>query len=542
MNPPAPFLAPPLPVSPAGDAAVERLRAVVLRRDRPGLAAVLGLAGILVVVTTAPVRDATAPADWRPPALWRLTLPFVKHPGGPVYSSVAFVIGMALLAVGWWLLANAAADRSVPLRRRVCLVAAVAALWVLPTLLSPPLLSKDVYSYAAQGELSSRGADPTAVGPEALGGGPFFFAADKIWRDNPAPYGPVWNKVAETVVVSTDHDLSASVYRFRLVILAGVVLGAVGLGVLAASLGVDPAVALAIGVANPLMLVHVVGGIHNDGLMLGLLLAGLALARRGWRVAGLALVVAAAAVKLPAIAGLAFLGWDWGAPFVTRARRFAVATFVGVVGTGALLATNVVAGYSFGWLAALKGTSKVKETFAPATLLGRATGDLGRLLGLPVTSDTFIGVFRFVGMLAALALAWWLLQHAHEVGIERAFGLASIGVILLGPVLWPWYLPPALAVLAATGLERFRPALWVAAFSTSLFVFPASAGNQVALARYQAFIGLALLAALVTLALYAQELCDEPVVDSRRWGALRRWRARRAAARAGALVLAAELD
>jgi len=30
-------------------------------------------------------------------------------------------------------------------------------------------------------------------------------AADAIWWNNPAPYGPAWNKIAETVVVATDH-------------------------------------------------------------------------------------------------------------------------------------------------------------------------------------------------------------------------------------------------------------------------------------------------------------------------------------------------
>ena len=41
------------------------------------------------------------------------------------------------------------------------------AIWCVPVLLGPPMLSNDVYSYASQGEMASRGLDPTATGPYA---------------------------------------------------------------------------------------------------------------------------------------------------------------------------------------------------------------------------------------------------------------------------------------------------------------------------------------------------------------------------------------
>jgi alpha-1,6-mannosyltransferase len=495
----------------------ERVRRVIMRPDRRRLAAGLGFLGTLIVATSAPLRERDAPPEWRPPNLWRLTLPFIPHSGSTFAATVLFVVGMTMLGVGWWLLGCAAADRTRPVGQRVRFVALVTLLWALPIMFGPPLLSKDVYSYAAQGELGSRGADPTAVGPRALAGGPFYLAADVIWRDNPAPYGPVWNKLAAKVVETTDHDPAKAVYGFRLLVGLGVAMAALAIVLIARSTGIDPAVALAIGIANPLTLVHILGGIHNDGLMLGFMLLGLAAARREHRFLGLALVVAASAVKLPAIIGVAYIGWNWGGPFITQSRRFFAASLASFVGLAALLGSTVVAGYSFGWVSALKGTSKVNSTFAPSTLLGRTVGDLGHMLGLPVDGNTFVSMFRLGGLLAAAFIAWWLLHRSHVIGVERAIGLSIVAVIVFGPVLWPWYLPPAIAVLAASGLERFRPAMWVAIFSASLFVFPASSNAHVGLPRFQATMSLGLLALLAVLAVVAQALCAMPSSGLRHW-------------------------
>jgi hypothetical protein len=59
--------------------------------------------------------------------------------------------------------------------------------------------------------------------------------------------------------------------------------------------------ALWLGVANPLVLLHLVGGMHNEALMLGLLLAGLAV-RPLWLAA--VLVTLGALVKLPVLVAL----------------------------------------------------------------------------------------------------------------------------------------------------------------------------------------------------------------------------------------------
>ena len=46
------------------------------------------------------------------------------------------------------------------------------ALWILPLLVVAPLFSRDVFSYAAQGEMMSHHINPYHYGPGTLGLGP----------------------------------------------------------------------------------------------------------------------------------------------------------------------------------------------------------------------------------------------------------------------------------------------------------------------------------------------------------------------------------
>src|ERR1700754_1013375 len=67
-------------------------------------------------------------------------------------------------------------------------------LWALPLLIAPPMYSKDVYSYLAQSQIARIGLDPYRVGP-APGLGldhVFTLTVPSMWRDTPAPYGPLF--------------------------------------------------------------------------------------------------------------------------------------------------------------------------------------------------------------------------------------------------------------------------------------------------------------------------------------------------------------
>ncbi|HUP76742.1 MAG TPA: polyprenol phosphomannose-dependent alpha 1,6 mannosyltransferase MptB [Acidimicrobiales bacterium] len=463
-----------------------------------------GFLGTLIVVATAPVRREAV-------ASWRLTLPLVPHPGHALFSAASFIVGMTMLSVAWIRLGAFTTDRSQTTRRRLCVVLAAGALWTAPILLGPPLLSNDVYSYAAQGELASRGVDPTVVGPNALGGGPFMRAADPIWWNNPAPYGPAWNKIAETVVVATDHDAALSVWALRGVVLVAVIIAAFALYDLTRAR--NPALALTMGIVNPVVLIHLVGGIHNDAVMVALMMVALACARRSWFLTSIVFMTLATAVKLPAAAGLVYLGWH--APYVrAQAQRFvtsALALFFGLVSSVVL---SFAWGMSLGWVSALKGTGKVMSTFAPTTMLGLSLSDAFSLVGIEVDPDHAVAMSRLVGLLGAGLIALWLLRRSERSTMERALGLSMALAVLFGPVLWPWYAAMAFTVLAASDVTRVRSACVVWTVAISLFVFPTSVGTQLGLAQFQAWLGIALLVGLTVLSSVAQGITGDPIAPA----------------------------
>jgi ABC-type Na+ efflux pump permease subunit len=182
-----------------------------------------------------------------------------------VYAGVVLMIG------SWFeIVRTVRRHPGIPLRS----VVAIATAWVLPVLVMPPLFSRDVYTYAAQGEMVRRGINPYLHGPIALGQSRFLGFVDPLWRTAPAPYGPAWERLSEAIVSVARHDVLATLVGFRLVALIGVALMAWGVPALARSIGREQTVAFSLAVLNPVVLLVLVGGAHNDALMLGLLVAG----------------------------------------------------------------------------------------------------------------------------------------------------------------------------------------------------------------------------------------------------------------------------
>src|SRR5439155_910401 len=83
--------------------------------------------------------------------------------------------------------------------------------------------------------------------------------------------------IAGWAVPMSHYNLLVTVLLLRLVAVSGVVLIGISLPRLASARGRDPSQAFWLGVCNPLVLIHFIAGAHNDALMVGLTVAGLAL-------------------------------------------------------------------------------------------------------------------------------------------------------------------------------------------------------------------------------------------------------------------------
>ncbi|HWO68357.1 MAG TPA: polyprenol phosphomannose-dependent alpha 1,6 mannosyltransferase MptB [Umezawaea sp.] len=377
-------------------------------------------------------------------------------------SLAAGVAGVGVLVLAWALLGRVVlAGRPRPTERGL---KRTLALWCAPLLVAPPLFSRDVFSYLAQGEVAARGLDPNAVGP-ATGLGAASEVVERVggyWRDTPSPYGPLFGAVERAIAGVSAGNPVVGVLAHRLVELLGLLLVVWAVPRLAAAAGASRRVALWLGVLNPLVLWHLVAGVHNDSLMLGLMLAGTAVALEALRdrvewwpfLAGVVLIALGAQVKLPALVALAVVGTA-----LARRRGGAPGDFllagVGMVAAFAAVsaAVSVTTGLGFGWVRALGTSGLVNSWMAPTNWFGFLTGGIGSLFGAHIT-QTMIGIGKVIGyVLAVVGIAIVLhRQWRGRFDAVTSLGMMTAVVVVLGPVVQPWYLLWALVPLAASGL------------------------------------------------------------------------------------------
>jgi len=381
------------------------------------------------------------------------------------------LIGVAVLAAAWYGLRRVQSQ---------CWLLVTAALWALPLLCTPPLFSGDAMAYACQGDLLVHGLSPYHHGVADLPC-PWLGRVPAPWWHTPAPYGPLW--IAITGAAAATGNLWVAIGILRLVALAGIAL-AVGFG---RRLGVNPATTNPawLAAASPLVLLHGVSGAHNDALLAGLVVAGLALAVRArWGVAAGVLLGLAVAVKVTALVAVPFA-------VLLVARRRAWAGLVAGA-AAAFAAVTAATGLGLGWLPALSHTAGLIQWTSPATGVGMAAGYLLRAAGRPDLAPVALAAARAAGLVALGALLAWLWWR------RKPAGAALAATALLGPVFFPWYLLPALAVLATAPLaERTRDRLGLAVAGLALLVLPDGTGLAALTKPVGAFLDVAFVSAVL---------------------------------------------
>jgi len=433
----------------------------LLRVRRLGLigSAVLVLGGVFAGVP--PTRD---------PLLRNAPFEAVRALTTPTVMCVFAGVSMMLLA--WWRLGRMMRRRD-SLDTRSLLTTML--WWAAPLAISFPIFSRDVFSYLAQGMMTVLGIDAYQYGPQAMGG-PLTVDIPPIWQTTPAPYGPNFLSLAADVTGITGEQIWPGVLGMRLLAIGGLALIVWSVPRIARASGVDTGAALWLGVLNPLVLIHLVADAHNDALMMGFMMAGLAFAleRRPW--AGAALVSLGALVKAPAGLALIFVLAIWAGQLEGRARWLRAA--LGTFGVGAVTAvvTTTVAGTGYGWIDALDTPTLAHTWTSITTDLGYWCGLLFDSLGL-ASPDKVLAGWRLAGLAAAGLICMELFRRYHRKAPLVGLGLGLAAVLALGPVVHPWYLLWAIIPLAAAATsERIR--MWVTIASITMVVMVLPGGVQ----------------------------------------------------------------
>ncbi len=382
--------------------------------------------------------------------------------GGYWPAHVFFYIAVALL-LGAWVGVGLEARRGVLSVGRAWMILA---LWGLPLFLGPPVFSRDIYSYVAQGLLAHHGLNPYHVAPSALGQGPLLSSIAGVWRNTASPYGPLFVMVSRATVTVSGGSLVSQILWFRAAELIGVGAIMVSLPRLSRRLGTDPGLALWLGALSPLALFSFIASGHNDALMVGLLVAGVTLAVEGRFSVGIALCAVAALIKVPAAVAIVFLAVVQFRA-VAGTERWRVVLKAVLIPCVVIVGGTLVAGYGFTWLGptALHVPTELRVLATPAVSLGVFFHAIVHGIGVPVSQSAVVTATQFVCGFLVVAGVVWLLWNVHRLDVVRAIGLALVLFVVGSPTLWPWYLTWGITLLAATTAQRSRVLAAVAALA-----------------------------------------------------------------------------
>ncbi|MGZ4146433.1 MAG: glycosyltransferase 87 family protein [Actinomycetota bacterium] len=407
------------------------MQAAVLRRLAPAASILSILLLALVSATPASPFQPLLPAAGEPSGPLRWLAGVVGLDAlGQTPLAVIGVVSVVLAAAGFVLLAWAAWRCEVKVRT----VLAISLLGHVLVVFLPLLFSRDVYSYAYYGRIASvYHANPYVATPADYPHDLLAAFVGPKWVNTPAVYGPVWVLIS-VGVVRIASNVTAMIEVFRAIAIVG------SLGTLALIWWTVRRVqrqrtpfAIAAFGANPVVLFHSVASGHND-LLVALSSAGafaLVVARRP-RIA-IAVLALGALIKVTAALPLLLLVVALVArrPAGRRVREAAIdvgiAAFIALAFALPFLQTRdptlgilELAGHE-GWLAPSRFFHRLFDVVGIGWLARIAFG-----LGLVVAV-----------VVIARSVVRWRDRGDEELG--AAWGWALLLLVLLGPVLLPWY-------------------------------------------------------------------------------------------------------
>ncbi|GAB2557194.1 alpha-(1-_6)-mannopyranosyltransferase A [Nocardia heshunensis] len=434
-------------------------------RGPAGHSATLGFFGALLITFGGFGAGSVRRND---PLLEAMHLSWLRFGHGLVLSSVFVWIGVIAMITAWVRLGRIVIGRQPGTDVTLAELRAIVGIWIFPLIFAVPMFSRDAYSYLAQGAMVHFDINPYVWGPSKLDSlSPAVLDnVSPVWLNTTAPYGPIFLLIGRAIISITGDNVVAGTIALRLVMLPGLALMVWAIPHLTKHLGGKPTTALWLAVLNPLVLIHLIGGVHNEMLMVGLMAAGIALVLEHHHVAGIVVVAIGVAVKATAGVALPFLVWIWiihererraarnegdlPHPLLTFAKISAlgVAVFAAVFGAATLM--TGLKDHQIGWLSALSGSNKIINWLSLPTVLAHMTTWVTPLQMGPVLSVT--RKLCEIAMVGILVWAWWRFRNSEK---EAVFGIlvAFVAIVILSPAALPWYYSWPLALAAGFALS-----------------------------------------------------------------------------------------
>ena len=408
------------------------------------VAAVAGflIEAVVAAVPGSPLQPVLAPgADPGGPFVWIAETIGLDRLGAAL--PVASVLGVAAGMAGFLVLLRAAWRGEITMR----LALALSVAFHLAIVLLPLVISRDVYSYIAHGQIVSvHHANPYVETPADF---PSFLTRQLVgpkWVDTPSVYGPLFSHLSGVVTrISTRLDVLVDVFRLIAIgasLAATFVIGAICRRVRPSR----AAFAVAAFGLNPVILFGSAASGHND------LLVALAVAVAAWCVIrdrtvwAVAILTCGALIKATAFLPLALLVvWAvWRRPEGDRLRA-------GAAHAGVAVAIAAIVAAPFFQLhdptLGMLELSSHEGWLAPSRLFRRL---------LDAISGDTLGVIARVAFMVALLVAVVVLVRAiaraassgrPAAELLGGWGWSLLALTLLGPVLLPWYLAWSLPLI-----------------------------------------------------------------------------------------------
>src|SRR5699024_8189882 len=167
-------------------------------------------------------------------------------------------------------------------------------------------------------------------------------------------------------------------------------------------------------------------------------------------------------VKVTGFLALGFVGMNLARHFLRVGRGPVVSLVLAVIVQVTLLIATIalitaVTGIGLGWVTGQGGAATIRSWLSMTTNVGVSPGFLGMLLGLGDHTETMLLITRGVGMVVAAGFLIRFLFATYRGTIHPVGGLgvATFVLVILFPVVHPWYMLWAILPLAAWANRTF---------------------------------------------------------------------------------------